>query len=94
MQAQLFNTTKEIWETVELTRDGQKLFLNGEFVHGWVSNYIPIAGPKAVFMSWDEECGTYTPWNTWYPAKDVEGAWKDALSWAMAEDVPAIRDAV
>ena len=49
--------------------------------------------PKAVLMSWEEELGMYTPWNTWFGAKDADAAWKDALSWAMAEDIPAIQNA-
>ena len=91
--AMLFDTKQEKFVlAVEESKDG-KIFINGEHVRAYVSTYTSIGGPKAVLMAWDDEMGFYEPWNTWYPAKDMDGAWKDALSWAQAEEIPAIRNA-
>jgi hypothetical protein len=61
----------------------------GERVNAYVSTYTSIGGPKAVMLSIDDECGGhYTPWNTWYGAKDMPAAIEDAKSWAEAENVP------
>ena len=91
--AQLWNTENQEWDTVDIDHDGTKMLINDEFVPAYVSTYNSIGGPKAVLMSWEEELGMYTPWNTWFGAKDADAAWKDALSWAMAEELPAIRNA-
>lgn len=91
--AELWNHENQKWDTVPVDHDGTKALINGEFVPAYVSTYNSVGGPKAVLMSWDEECGMYTPWNTWFGAKDMDSAWKDALSWAMAEEIPAIRNA-
>jgi len=61
----------------------------GKRVEAYVSTYTSIGGPKAVMLSIDDECGEhYAPWNTWYAAKNMDAAKKDAKSWAEAEGVP------
>jgi hypothetical protein len=62
---------------------------NGEVVRAYTTTYTSIGGPKAVLLSIDEECGGhYTPWNTWYAAKNMDAAKEDAKSWAESEDIP------
>lgn len=62
-------------------------------VNAYVSTYTSIEGPKAVLLAIDEECGEhYTPWNTWYVAKNMAAAKRDAKSWAEAEDIPCFFD--
>lgn len=64
----------------------------GEKVNAYVSTYTSIGGPKAVLLSIDEECGGhYTPWNTWFAAKNMDAAIEDAKSWAEAEDIPCFK---
>lgn len=64
----------------------------GEKVNAFTTTYTSIGGPKAQLVSIDEECGGhYTPWNTWFPAKDMAAALEDAKSWAQAEDIPCFK---
>jgi hypothetical protein len=73
--------------------DHGQYFMHGAPVRAFVDTYVSIGGPKARLMWWNEEDlqnGFYEPWNTWYAAKDMDAAKQDALSWAHAEDVPAI----
>jgi len=76
---------------LKVLEDGMMAMPDGSIVSSYVSTYNSVGGPKAVLLSWDEECDAYTPWNTWYAAKDANAAWIDAKMWAQAEDLPAIR---
>lgn len=73
--------------------DAGQYIMEGNLVDAFTTTYMSVGGPKAKLMTWvmDEELGGfYDNWNTWYPARDMEGAWLDAKSWAQAEEIPAI----
>jgi hypothetical protein len=85
-------------EHVVCAVSGKKYFMRGihyypigggKRVNGYTTTYTSIGGPKAVLLSIDKECGGhYTPWNTWYAAKNMDAAKEDAKSWAESEDCP------
>ena len=80
------------------TLDNNRLYdsLTKEPVDVFITTYNSVGGPKAKMMGWFEEDGFayYDNIQTWYAAKDPESAWQDALMWAEAEDIPAIRGSV
>ena len=90
-----FKFVNNEWVEVETTSDkAGKIYINGEFIQAFLTTYLPVKGHTAVLLSWedfDEDNGMYTPWNTWYGNDTKDKAWNDALSWAMAEDIPAIK---
>jgi len=90
-----FKFINEEWVEVETTTNADyKMCIDGVVVESFVTTYLPIKGHTAVLMSWEDfegMPGTYTPWNTWLGNETKEQAWKDALEWAMAEDIPAIK---
>ena len=54
----------------------------------FVTVYKPIAGWKAVLITWDEELDEYIPWQTGYFGYDDKAmAIADAKSWADAEEI-------
>lgn len=91
--AELFDREMHEWLHLDEEWDGTRLLIDGKFVPEYVSTYSSIGGPKAVLMTWDEEDGMYSPWNTWFGAVDPDAAWKDAKNWALSEDIPAVRNA-
>ena len=57
----------------------------------FVTTYKPIAGWKAVLLTWDEECNCFTPENTSYFGHATEiDAVRDAKEWARSEEIPFI----
>ena len=89
-----FKFINDEWVEVETTTEAGKMFLDGEFINSFVTTYLPVKGHTAVLMSWedfDENNGMYTPWNTWFGNATPEAAWKDALEWAQAEDILAMK---
>jgi hypothetical protein len=54
----------------------------------FVTTYLPVAGWKAVLMTWDDECGMHTPWQTSYFAyKTKAEAVAYGKVWAADEGV-------
>ena len=54
--------------------------------------YLSIGGWQSVFMTWDDECGCHTPWetglnNTSLGRGDKHGAIVEAMCWADNEGV-------
>ena len=82
---------------IELTTldSGQLVMPDGELVGAFVTTYMSVAGPNSQLMVWmddeDDVPPMYAPWNTWYASKDADSAWREALSWAQSEEIPAIR---
>jgi hypothetical protein len=92
MVALVFNG--EGFHEVPITyNDAGQYIMNGKLVNAFTTTYMSIGGPKAKLMVWveDETGSYYDNWNTWYAARNMEGAWIDAKSWAQAEEIPAIQ---
>jgi len=54
----------------------------------YVTVYRPVAGYKAVLMSWEEDLGMHTPWNTgMFAYRTREEAVAEAKGWAEAEEI-------
>jgi hypothetical protein len=54
----------------------------------FITTYKPVAGWKAVLLTWDEECNMFSPENTCYfPHASEIDAVKDAKSWAAQEKI-------
>ena len=59
----------------------------------FVTVYHSIGGWKAVLMTWeemvpgDEESGAYSPWQTWFAARNRDAAIADARAWAEADGI-------
>jgi hypothetical protein len=61
----------------------------------YIDTYLPIAGHKVIEYGKDSDCdGMYVPWQTGYWAYRTEQeAYKDACSWAAAEELPVLYNA-
>ena len=84
----------DVFKEVETTSlDNGQLVIDGEPVGAFITTYQSIGGPKSKLMAWVEEDGFcyYDNFNTWYASKDADAAWQEALMWAQAEELPAIR---
>jgi len=61
----------------------------------FIAVYKPIAGWKCVLMSYDDEMGCHTPWQTGFSGwANQEDAAKEGRVWAWAEEIPFFNEVI